>query len=66
MCSFSASPLPTPRKNRPGAITAVVAAAWAMIAGWMRTVGHVTDVPIRRPVVDAIAPRTLHTNGLLP
>ena len=45
MCSLSASPLPTPRKKRPGIMAAEVAAAWAMIAGWMRTVGQVTPVP---------------------
>ena len=37
--------MPTPRKKRPGIIAAAVAAAWAMIAGWMRIVGHVTPVP---------------------
>ena len=67
MCSFSASPVPTPRKNRPGIITAAVAAAWATIAGWMRVVGHVTAVPTSiRSVIAAIPPRTLQTNGLWP
>ena len=44
-----------------------VAAAWAMIAGWMRTVGHVTPVPRRSLVVAwAMAPMTDHTNGAWP
>ena len=46
-CSFSSSPVPTPRKKRPSIITCEVAAAWAMIAGWMRMVGQVTPVPSR-------------------
>ena len=59
--------MPNPRKNRPGIIVAAVADAWAMIAGWMRTVGQVTPVPTRRLwVAWAIAPNTLHTNGLWP
>ena len=33
-CSFSRSPAPAPRVNRPSARMARVAAAWAMIAGW--------------------------------
>jgi len=41
------SPVPTPRKKRPGIIAAEVAAACATIAEWMRTVGHVTPVPSR-------------------
>ena len=32
--SFIASPVPTPRKIRPGARQPSVANAWAMIAGW--------------------------------
>ena len=32
-------------KKRPGIIAAEVAAAWAIIAGWMRIVGQVTPVP---------------------
>ena len=67
MCSLSASPLPTPRVKRPSSSTALVAAAWAMIAGWMRTVGQVTaggDRQRRSPA--AIAPITDHTNGLWP
>ena len=50
MCSFRRSPVPTPRKNRPGIKAAAVAAAWAMIAGWIRIVGHVTPVPTRDPL----------------
>ena len=59
--------MPTPRKNRPGSRAAQVAAAWATMAGWIRTVGQVTAVPTRsRSVDEAIAPITLHTNGLSP
>ena len=64
MCSLRFSPLPTPSRKRPGAITAEVAAAWAMIAGCVRTVGHVTPVVMRSCVVAAMAPTTFHTNGL--
>lgn len=40
-----------------------MAAAWAMIAGWMRTVGQVTAVWMRNSeVCAAIAPRTDQTN----
>src|SRR5436305_348636 len=41
MCSFRFSPVPTPRKKRPGIIAAEVAAACAMIAGWILIVGQV-------------------------
>jgi hypothetical protein len=61
------SPVPTPRKNRPGIIAATVAEACAMMAGWMRVVGHVTHVPSGRlRVACATAPMTLQTNGLCP
>ena len=67
MCSLSASPLPTPRANRPSSSTDDVAAAWAITAGWMRTVGHVTAVVTCIPgVAAAIAPITDHTNALSP
>jgi hypothetical protein len=67
MCSFRFSPVPTPRKNRPGKRAAAVAAACATIAGWIRIVGHVTVVPtVIRDVVCEIAPSTPHTNGLSP
>ena len=67
MCSFSASPMPTPRKNRPGIIEATVAAACAMTAGWIRVVGQVTAVPISTlSVASASAPSTDQTNGLSP
>ena len=66
MCSLSASPDPTPRTNRPSCCTAVVAAAWAMIAGWIRTVGQVTAVVIGRVTASDSAPITDHTNGLWP
>ena len=59
--------VPTPRKNRPSIIAAAVAAACAMIAGWMRTVGHVTPVPSRSfEVASATPPITHQTNGLCP
>ena len=44
MCSFSASPVPTPSPKRPSSSSALVAAAWATTAGWIRTVGQVTAV----------------------
>jgi len=67
MCSFRFSPVPTPRKNRPGMRQEAVAAAWATIAGCMRMSGHVTPVPIRiRRVRVAIAPSTPQTKGELP
>lgn len=66
MCSFRASPVPTPSWNRPPVSTALVAAAWAMIAGWMRTSGQVTAVVTGSGVASASAPITDQTNGLLP
>ena len=66
-CSFRASPVPTPRKKRPSKSRAVVAAAWATIAGWVRRIGQVTPVPTRTvDVVWATPPRTDQTNGLWP
>jgi hypothetical protein len=66
-CSFSASPVPTPKKNRPGIMAADVAAAWARIAGWIRMIGQVTPMPRRsRSVVAAMAPTTFQTKGLWP
>jgi hypothetical protein len=64
MCSFSASPLPTPSWKRPSSRIEAVAAACAITAGWMRTVGHVTPVVTRMFVACAIAPIVPHTNGL--
>ena len=67
MCSLSASPLPTPSAKRPSSRTDDVAAAWAMIAGWIRTVGQVTAVVTCMPgTAPASAPITDHTNGLWP
>jgi hypothetical protein len=67
MCSLSFSPLPTPKKNRPGIIVAAVAVAWARIAGWIRMLGAVTPVPSRiREVVAAIPPMTDQTKPLWP
>jgi hypothetical protein len=59
--------VPTPRKKRPGSIAADVAAACAMIAGWMRIIGQVTPVPSRRvSVASAMPPITDQTNGDCP
>ena len=66
MCSLRASPLPTPSLNRPGASSATVAAAWAMMAGWILTVGQVTPVVMVRSVTVAMAPSTDQTKGLWP
>jgi hypothetical protein len=66
MCSFNASPLPTPNRNPPGSITAAVAAACAMTAGWVRTVGQVTAVVPGSDVTCDSAPITDQTNGLCP
>jgi hypothetical protein len=64
-CSFKFSPVPTPRKNRPGMSAADVAAACATIAGWILIKGHVTPVPSRIDDVDAaMPPTTLQTNEL--
>jgi hypothetical protein len=64
MCSLSASPEPTPSTNRPWCSTALVAAAWAMIAGWMRMVGAVTAVVTGSRVTWLSAPIIDQTNGL--
>jgi hypothetical protein len=67
MCSLRFSPVPTPRKKRPGIIAAAVAAAWAIIAGWIRMVGQVTPVPRYSLVVAwAIPPMTLQAKKALP
>ena len=68
MCSFRFSPVPTPRKKRPGISDAAVAAACATIAGWMRMVGQVTPVPTRSFSVDAAMPRarSIRTGSALP
>ena len=58
--------MPTPRTNRPPVITAAVAAAWATIAGWMRTVGQVTAVVMGSEHASESAPITDQTNGLWP
>ena len=59
--------MPTPSVKRPSSSTADVAAAWAMIAGWIRTVGHVTAVVTCMPgTAVASAPITDQTNGLSP
>jgi hypothetical protein len=66
-CSFRFSPVPTPSVNRSVSRDAVVAAACATIAGWMRIVGHVTAVITGiSSVFTARPPSTLHTKGLCP
>ena len=65
-CSLSASPVPTPRVNRPSSWTAAVAAACATIAGCSRTVGAVTAVVTGSEQACERAPITPHTNGLCP
>ena len=65
-CSLRASPLPTPSTNRPSSWTAAVAAACAMIAGWIRKVGHVTAVVTGSEVASDSAPITPQTKGLCP
>ena len=49
------SPLPGAIQKRPGNMSARVAEACAMIAGWYRCPGAVTT-PKRRPVVASAAP----------
>ena len=43
-----------------------MAAAWATIPGWSRTVGQVTAVVTFISIALAIAPIVAHTNGLWP
>ncbi len=66
MCSFSASPLPTPSVNRPPVSSEDVAAAWAMIAGWVRSSGQVTAVVTGSEVAAEMAPITDQTKPLSP
>ncbi len=66
MCSLRASPDPTPSVKRPSVSTAEVAAAWAMIAGWMRTVGQVTAVVIGSEHTCDTAPMSDQTKPLSP
>ncbi len=65
-CSLSASPDPTPSRNPPRQVSADVAVAWAITAGWIRTVGQVTAVVTWSPVASPTAPMTLQTKGLCP
>ena len=59
--------MPTPNQNRPGSMSPTVAAAWARIAGWIRTLSAVTPVPtVIRSVFAAMPPRMDQTNGLWP
>ena len=54
------------KADMPSRAREAVAAAWARMAGWIRTVGQVTPVVTVRLVVAAIPPITVHTNGLWP
>ena len=68
--TYGADSTPNPNRERPSTSpksSAVVAAAWARIAGWMRMIGAVTAVVTRSvDVAWAIAPSTDQTNGLWP
>jgi hypothetical protein len=66
MCSLSASPLPRPSQKRSGYIAAMVAEAWATIAGWNRKLGQVTPGPKSPSVRSPIAVMTFQTNAALP
>ena len=52
--------------GRPSVSSAEVAAAWAMMAGWMRSVGQVTAVVIGSVVAPETAPMTDQTKLLSP
>jgi hypothetical protein len=52
--------------NRPSSSRPAVAAAWAMIAGWIRSVGQVTAVVTGSEVTWESVPMTDQTNGLWP
>ena len=58
--------MPTPSRKRPFSSTALVAAACAMIAGWIRMVGQVTAVVTGSEHTCAMAPIIDQTNGLWP
>src|SRR6185436_18985823 len=66
MCSFNASPLPTPRANLPSSSTALVAAACATMAGLSRVVGQVTAVVTGSLQTWEMAPIIDQTKGLCP
>src|SRR5438094_7898084 len=66
MCSLSASPDPSPSQKRPGYRAAIVAAAWAMIAGCERNDGQVTPGPISPRVCSAAAVMNDQTKDALP
>lgn len=59
MLSLSASPLPTATQNLPAYISANVAHAWAVTAGWYRYPGTVTT-PIDRFVASSADPSHDH------
>ena len=55
------SPVPTPRLNLPSVSRLAVAAACAIMAGWIRVVGQVTAVATGRLVTWETAPMTAQT-----
>ncbi|GAB7102652.1 hypothetical protein JCM4814A_09660 [Streptomyces phaeofaciens JCM 4814] len=63
---MSASPVPTPSRKRPPSCTALVSAAWAITAGWVRTSGQVTAVSTGHETAWDRAPITDHTKRALP
>src|SRR5207237_8519137 len=65
-CSLSASPEPRPSQKRPGYIAAMVAAAWAITAGWYRKDGQVTPGPMSPLVCSAAATMNAQTKAALP
>src|ERR1700683_3954839 len=66
MCSFSASPLPTPSVKPPPVSSDEVTVACATIAGCRRSSGLVTAVVMGSEVTCEIAPIIDHTNPLCP
>ena len=66
MCSFRASPEPSPSQVRPGYMASRVAAACATIAGWKRKLGQVTPGPRSPRVRSPMAVSTFHTNDASP
>ena len=59
MCSLRFSPAPSPSENRPRDKSCMVAAFWAITAGWYRRMGQVTKVMSgMTDVAWAAAPRT--------
>ena len=66
MCSFSASPEPSPSQCRPGYIASSVAEACAITAGCCRNDGQVTPGPRSPCVRSPTAVSRFQTNGAWP